>query len=447
MVSDLFTFISFFIFGSIMSEQNGRTVALYTLGCRLNQYETDAIREQFVTRGFKVVPYSQEADVYVVNTCTVTAHADYRGRQMLRRAIRKSPNATVVATGCYAQTSAEKLLGIEGIDLVLGNAEKGKVVDYVLDRLPDGLPEAHVTRRSDLSAFDTRMDAHSFDGRTRATLRVQDGCDQFCTFCIIPWARGRHRSRPLYQVVSQARTLLERGFKEIILTGVHIGDYGTDLDEDITLTDTIRSLVEIPDSPRLRLSSIWPTAITDEMMDMMEDPENPLCRYLHLAVQHGTDDILERMRRTYTTGMVENLLDTLVSRMADFGIGTDIMVGFPGETDKHFNAMHDWLQAMPFAYLHVFSYSRREKTRAASYPNQVHPDVITERSRILRNLSKEKSRQFSERFIGKTVRVLVEDRDATGRLTGHTDPHLKVYIPGEDDLTNTLLDVTVDEVT
>ena len=439
--------ISFFNFESIMSEQNGRTVALYTLGCRLNQYETDAIREQFVTRGFKVVPYSHEADVYVVNTCTVTAHADYRGRQMLRRAIRKSPGATVVATGCYAQTSAEKLLDIEGVDLVLGNAEKGKVVDYVLDRLPDSLPEAHVTRRSDLSTFDNRMDAHSFEGRTRATLRVQDGCDQFCTFCIIPWARGRHRSRPLDQVVSQARTLLERGFKEVILTGVHIGEYGTDLDEDITLTETIRTLVEIPDLPRLRLSSIWPTAITDEMMDMKENPQNPLCRYLHLAVQHGSDDILKKMRRTYTTGTVENLLDTLVTRMPDFGVGTDIMVGFPGETDDHFNAMRGWLEAMPFAYLHVFSYSRREKTRAASYPDQVHPDVITERSKILRDLSKTKSKQFGERFLGKTVRVLVEDRDATGRLTGHTDQHLKVYVPGEDHLTNTLIDVVVDEVT
>ena len=424
---------------------NNPTVALYTLGCRLNQYETDAIREQFVTRGFDVVPYSEIADVYVVNTCTVTANADYRGRQKLRRAIRSAPDATVVATGCYAQTSAEKLLEIDGIDLVLGNAEKGKIVDYVLEKLPASPPEMHVSRRSELDSFDNRMDAHSFEGRTRATLRIQDGCDQFCSFCIIPWARGRHRSRPIEQVLDQSRSLLDGGFKEVILTGVHIGEYGTDLDVDITLTDVLKDLVAIRRIPRLRLSSIWPTAITDAMIEMMADPSNPLCRYLHLAVQHGHDEILDLMKRTYTTGMVENLLTKLANLMPDIGLGTDIMVGFPGETDAHFNAMYSWLESMPFSYLHVFSYSRRDKTVAAKFPGQVHPDAIKERSKALRDLSVHLSRQYSTHQLGRKVRVLVEGRDATGRLTGHTDPHLKVHLPGDDDLINTFVEAEVNE--
>lgn len=426
---------------------NKPTVALYTLGCRLNQYETDAIREQFVMRGFDVVPYSDSADVYVVNTCTVTANADYRGRQMLRRAIRSAPDATVVATGCYAQTSAEKLLEIDGIDLVIGNAEKGKIVDYVLEKLPESPSEVHVSRRSELDSFDNQMDAHSFEGRTRATLRIQDGCDQFCSFCIIPWARGRHRSRPIEQILKQTTSLLDSGFKEVILTGVHIGEYGTDLDVDITLTDVLQNLTADRDIPRLRLSSIWPTAISDPMIDMMADPSNPLCRYLHLAVQHGHDDILDLMKRTYTTGMVENLLSRLVALMPDIGIGTDIMVGFPGETDAHFNAMYSWLESMPFSYLHVFSYSRRDKTVAAKFPGQVHPAAIKERSRALRDLSMQLGLKYRTRQLGRKVTVLVEGRDATGRLTGHTDPHLKVYLPGDDNLINAFVEVELDETT
>ena len=428
-----------------MTTHHTPMVAFYTLGCRLNQYETEAIREQFVSQGFSVVPFSEPADVYVVNTCTVTAHADYRARQMLRRAIRQSPHATVVATGCYAQTNARALLDIEGVNLVLGNAEKGNLVDYVLSHIPDSPPSAHVTRRAQLDHFDERLDAQSFDGRTRAILKIQDGCDQFCSFCIIPWARGRHRSRPLDQVVAHTRDLLTAGYKEIVLTGVHMAEYGVDLKGTAKLTDGIRMLLDIPELPRLRLSSIWPTAISSEMIDLMAGASPRLCAYLHLAVQHGHDTILERMRRTYTTNEVRQLLERLIDAMPHIGLGTDIMVGFPGETEVQFDEMYHWLEEMPFSYFHVFSYSRREKTQAASLPDQVHPDIISERSAQLRHLSKVKSECFHRRFIGQQVEVLVEGRDDTGRVSGLTEHYVKVHLPGDNRLENSFVTVQVEE--
>lgn len=428
-----------------MKDGHPSTVALYTLGCRLNQYETEAIREQFVAHGFTVVPFTEPADVYVVNTCTVTAHADYKARQALRRAIRQAPEAMVVATGCYAQTNADALRDVEGVDLILGNAEKGDLVDYVLRHTQDMPPEVQVTRRSQLDFFDDRLEARSFDGHTRANLKIQDGCDQFCTFCIIPWARGRHRSRPLDQVVKHTRQLITEGYKEIVLTGVHMAEYGSDLQAAVNLKDVIRHLLDLPDLPRLRLSSVWPTVIDDEMIALMAEAAPRFCPYYHLAVQHGHDTILERMRRTYTTAEVADRLERLVTRIPDMGIGTDIMVGFPGETDEQFEGMYRWLDSMPFTYFHVFSYSRREKTRAASFPDQVHPDVMNERSRRLRRLSEAKSLAFHKRFIGRSVTALVEGRDDTGRMAGLTEHYIKVHLPGNEGLENTFVRVKIEE--
>jgi threonylcarbamoyladenosine tRNA methylthiotransferase MtaB len=419
------------------------TVALHTLGCRLNQYETEAIRERFVERGFQVVPFSEVADVYVINTCTVTNQADNKARQVLRRAIRRAPDATIVATGCYAQTNAGDLLKIEGVDLVLGNAEKSNLVDLVLERTKESPPESFVTRRSDIKTFDDRLDVTSFECRTRATLKIQDGCDKFCSFCIIPWARGRHRSRSLSDIHQQARTFLDAGYKEIVLSGVHIGEYGTDLKESVDLNQVIESLLALPDLSRLRLSSIWPTDVNPTLIKLMEQHAPRFCRYLHLAVQHGDDEILTAMKRSYTVNHTELLIKKLNDVIPNICIGADIMVGFPGETDAHFQRMYDFLNRLPFAYFHVFTYSPRSHTIASRMQNPVHPEIAKERSQKIRALSEYKSRCYNDYFIDKEVEVLVEERSNNGRLIGRTDRYLKVELPGENNLINTIVKLKI----
>ena len=419
------------------------TVALHTLGCRLNQYETEAIREQFVSRGFRVVPFTAPADVYVVNTCTVTNQADARARRSLRQAVRRRPGATVVATGCYAQTHPGELLEIEGVDLVLGNVEKGDLVEHVLREHGRPHPVSSVTRRAEMTRFDERLDVSTFENRTRAMLKIQDGCDQFCSFCIIPWARGRHRSLPAEAVLLQARSLIDRGYAEIVLTGVHLGEYGSDLSVPVPLNTVVRQLLERTALPRLRLSSIWPTAVDRDLIDLFQAHAPRLCRYLHLAVQHGDDGLLKAMRRTYTAGQAGDVVGRLVDAVPEICIGADIMVGFPGETDASFQRMYDWLNRLPFAYFHVFTYSKRDHTRAARMPDQVPASVARERSRLLRTLSDRKSAAYNSRFRGRSLPVLVEDESdgphgprsldsPRGRgMTGRTDHGLKMWFHGD----------------
>ncbi len=416
------------------------TVALHTLGCRLNQYETEAIREQFVSRGFRVVPFTAPADVYVVNTCTVTNQADARARRSLRQAVRRRPGATVVATGCYAQTHPGELLEIEGVDLVLGNVEKGDLVEHVLRERGRPHPVSSVTRRAEMTRFDERLDVSTFENRTRAMLKIQDGCDQFCSFCIIPWARGRHRSLPVDAVLRQARSLIDRGYAEVVLTGVHLGEYGSDLPVPVTLNTVVRQLLERTALPRLRLSSIWPTAVDQDLIDLLRAHAPRFCRYLHLAVQHGDDGLLKAMRRTYTAGQAGDVVGRLVDAVPEICIGADIMVGFPGETDASFQRMYDWLDRLPFAYFHVFTYSKRDHTKAARMPDQVPAPVARERSRLLRTLSDRKSAAYNSRFRGRILPVLVEDESdgphgphgPHGRgMTGRTDHGLRMWFDGD----------------
>lgn len=459
------------------------TVALHTLGCRLNQYETEAIREQFVSRGFQVVPFGGPADVYVVNTCTVTNQADASARQALRRAVRtvrsmrskqseqsagRDSESIVVATGCYAQTNPGQLLEIDGVDLVLGNVEKGDLVDHVLTMRAGDPPTSRVTRRAEMARFDERLDVSVFENRTRATLKVQDGCDQFCSFCIIPWARGRHRSLPPDAVMRQVQTLVDRGYAEIVLTGVHLGEYGTDLSTSVTLNDVVRQILERTTLPRLRLSSIWPTAVDGELIDLFGNHAPRLCRYTHLAVQHGDDRLLGAMRRTYTAGQAEEVIERLVDAVPDICIGADVMVGFPGETDASFQRMYDWLDRLPYAYFHVFSYSKRDHTRAARMPEQVPPSAARDRSRSLRTLNDRKSAAYNSRFRGRKLSVLVEEEsdglpDPAGPagppgspgssgeqgpqaqvMTGRTDHGLRCWFEGRAEQVNAFVEVEVD---
>ncbi len=418
-------------------------VALHTLGCRLNQYETEAIRAQFVSRGFRVVPFTAPADVYVVNTCTVTNQADARARQFLRQAVRRRPEATIVATGCYAQTHPDQLLAIEGVDLVLGNMEKGDLVEHVLRESGRPDPVSRVTRRAEMKRFDERLDVSTFENRTRAMLKIQDGCDQFCSFCIIPWARGRHRSLSPDSVLRQVRSLIDRDYVEIVLTGVHLGEYGSDLPAPVPLNALVRRILEQTELPRLRLSSIWPTAVDQELVGMLRAHAPRLCRYLHLAVQHGEDRLLKAMRRTYTAAQAGDVVDGLVGAVPDICIGADIMVGFPGETDDAFQRMYDWLERLPFAYFHVFSYSKREHTRAARMPGQVPASVAQERSRRLRTLSDRKSAAYNSRFRNRRLPVLVEEESDELGMTGRTDHGLRIRFDGDAEKVNTFVDVEV----
>lgn len=462
---------------SLAPARDAPTVAFHTLGCRLNQYETEAIREQFVSRGFRAVPFNGPADVYVVNTCTVTNQADARARQALRRAVRTMRTtgsgraSIVVATGCYAQTNPGQLLEVEGVDLVLGNAEKGDLVDHVLRMRADGPPASLVTRRSEMAHFDERLDVSAFENRTRAMLKIQDGCDQFCSFCIIPWARGRHRSLPPDAVMRQVQALVDRGYAEIVLTGVHLGEYGTDLPAPTTLNAVVRQILERTALPRLRLSSIWPTAVDGELIDLLGNHAPRLCRYTHLAVQHGDDHLLRAMRRTYTAGQALEVAERLVDAVPDICIGADVMVGFPGETDASFQRMYDWLDRQPYAYFHVFSYSRRDHTRAARMPDQVPGPEARERSRLLRTLSDRKSAAYNNRFRGRILPVLVEEEsggkhvppgshddqcphDEQGShgecgprgqgMTGRTDHGLRCWFEGRAEHANTFVEVEVE---
>ena len=426
-----------------MTHQEQPSVALHTFGCRLNQYETEAIRARFLARGFREVAFEDQATVYVVNTCTVTAQADYQARQALRRAIRRAPDALIVATGCYAQTDANALLEIEGVDLVLGNKEKSGIVDFVLEAQRLGTPTAHVTRRSALSEFDDTLDVEGFDTHTRALLKIQDGCDQFCSFCIIPWARGRHRSRPVTSILKEINRFIASGYQEVVLTGVHLGEFGTDLNPQTSLTSVVEQIFHQGAPPRLRLSSLWPTAVTNGLVDLMAQASPPFCRYLHLAIQHGENTVLSAMRRTYTVEQTTAVIDRVVDNIPDICVGADIMTGFPGESDAHFDQMYRWLADQPLAYFHVFPFSRRKHTSASSLPDQVPPSITQDRSKRLRELSAAKSAAFHARFVQKTVTVLVESHDDNGRVSGLTDTYIKVNFPGTPALVNRIIPVTI----
>ena len=426
-----------------MTDQDQPSVALHTFGCRLNQYETEAIRAKFIARGFREVSFDELATVYVVNTCTVTAQADNQARQALRRAIRRAPEALIVATGCYAQTDANALLEIEGVDLVLGNKEKSGIVDFVLDAQRTRTPAAHVTRRSALTEFDDTLDVEGFETHTRALLKIQDGCDQFCSFCIIPWARGRHRSRSVSSILSEIARLIAADYQEVVLTGVHLGEFGTDLEPQTSLTDVVEQIIDRGAPHRLRLSSLWPTAVTNRLVGLMSQASSPLCRYLHLAVQHGDDAVLRAMRRTYTVKQTTDVIENVVDKIPEICLGADIMTGFPGESAAHFEQMFDWLSSQPFAYLHVFPFSRRKHTAASSLPDQVPHTIIQERSKRLRELSAAKSAAYHARFVQRCVSVLAESYDNNGRLSGLTDTYIKVNFPGNASFINRITPVTI----
>lgn len=417
-----------------------KTVAFYTLGCKLNAYDTQWYAEQFATRGYREVSFGDRADVTVVNTCTVTGQGDAQSRKALRRAHRISPEGTVVAVGCYAQTDPDALSQMPEVDLVVGTAERVQLLDLINDTC--SLGRTFVTRSRTADFQD--MDIYNFGGRARAFVKIQEGCNEFCSFCIIPFARGRSRSRTLQSAVSQVKKLVDAGYREVVLTGVHIGDYGADL-AGCELLQVLKAVEQIDGLDRFRVSSIEATYVTDEMIDFFAESQK-FCRHLHIPLQSGDNGILKAMRRPYTRAQYIALLERVAKRVPGVGIGSDVMVGFPGESDAAFQNTRDLIADHPLTYLHVFPYSPRGKTPAARMANQVDPQVKKQRGAILRELGRQKVAAFQARFLGQTLPVLFENRRNGQFLQGLTDNYIRVLAPGPNAACEQIVDTRLQRI-
>jgi threonylcarbamoyladenosine tRNA methylthiotransferase MtaB len=399
-----------------------KSVAFQTLGCKVNQTETAALKNLFEGAGYVTVPFSGLADVYIINTCTVTHLSDRKSRQLIRRARRINPEAVVVVTGCYAQVSPDDVLAIPGVDLVIGTHSREKLPQLVLEakrrRLNCVLPLDKKNCFEPLPSAQTGK-------RTRAFLKVQEGCRQFCSYCIVPYARGALYSRSMDAVEEEIRRLAGAGFREVVLTGVHLGSYGTDLPQKPALSDLIARAAAVDGIERVRISSVEPTEVTHDLVDvMLANPK--ICRHLHIPMQSGHDEILHRMNRKYSSSEYYYLVRWLQTEVNGIALTTDIMVGFPGETEEHFLQTLKLVERCNFSRLHVFKYSMRHGTPAADFPDQVSAPVKDERSQRLIQLGKELSARYRLQFIGKTAGVLFEKRAGSGTLAGLTEHYVLV---------------------
>lgn len=431
-----------------------KKLLIKTLGCKVNQCESESICNALVESGQGFTcDESGNADVVIVNTCTVTGKAAMQSRQAVRQAIRANPGARIVVTGCHAQMAPEELAAIEGVDLVVGNRDKHEISNQVLSGLartesrisPVRCPDvAHVSQFEMLPGI-----AHG--GRTRPFVKIQDGCNAFCTYCIVPHARGRSRSLPPGQVLDQVEFLAQLGYREAVLTGIHIGCYGQDLRPEASLYDLLCRIRQTGAIDRIRVSSIEPAELSDAVIDLAVTDENTrgrLCRHFHIPLQSGDDGILKRMHRPYGRDDFRSLVHKIMDRLPDAAIGVDTLIGFPGETDAAFDQTHDLIASLPVAYLHVFPFSPRKGTPAYSYKNQVPVQTIKDRCQRMRRLGAQKRRSFYQRHIGRTVAVLVEEtrNKKDGRLKGLTDNYIPVLFDGPDELTNTFRQVEIQGV-
>jgi threonylcarbamoyladenosine tRNA methylthiotransferase MtaB len=404
--------------------------SLHTIGCRLNHAETALLGDQLRRRGYELIEFGQRTDVVVVNTCSVTDNAEADCRSLIRKIRRTSPDAFVAVTGCYAQTGVDVLQQMEGIDLIVGTQYKMELPRCLtsLERRP--APEVLHTRT--VSRDDFTLEGIGDYQETRANLKVQDGCNFMCSFCIIPFSRGHERSRRPEDILREAEGLVGRGHREVVVTGVNVGRFRCD---GLSLTDVIRLLEAIPGLDRIRISSIEPTTISDELLERMAGTSK-LCRYLHVPLQSGDDGILRAMNRRYTAREYARFIEKAARTVPDLGIGTDLMVGFPGETDAVFANTRALAADLPFAYFHVFSYSLRPGTAAAKFAGTVPSATVKTRSQELCALSRAKRMQFYHRYLGQTVSVLFETRSRSGLFTGLTDNYIRVGAPADDDLSN-----------
>ena len=402
-----------------------KKVAFYTLGCKVNQYETQAMTELFQKAGYEVVSFESFADIYVVNTCTVTNLGDRKSRQMIRRAKKQNPNAFLAVTGCYAQVSPEEVAKVDGIDLILGTDKRREIVTLCENEIRAMLVGDIMKVRE----FEN-MAIGRYEERTRAFIKIEDGCDRYCSYCMIPFARGPVRSRPLEEVVEEAERLVCHGYKEIILTGIHVASYGKDL-KGVTLLDAIRAVHQIDGVERLRLGSVEPVFFTDEVIRALSELPK-VCRQFHLSLQSGCNETLSRMNRRYTTEEYRRSVERLRAAMPEVAITTDLICGFPGETEEEFRTTCDFLKKIGFAMIHVFPYSERKGTRAAGMEGSVPHKVREARAAKVGRLAKEMRREYMERFLGKEAILILEESPKEGYMEGVTDTYIRVWVPSKD---------------
>lgn len=419
-----------------------KTVSFYTLGCKLNYSETSTIADEFAKNGFLKKEFSDISDVYVINTCTVTENAEKDCRQIVRRALRQNPSAYIVVTGCYAQLRSEEIALIDGVDAVLGSSEKFKIFDLIKDFSKEDFSCIYVDSKENLNDFNSAYSSDT-DERTRAYFKIQDGCDYKCTFCTIPMARGGSRSLEPGLAVQQFQNLISEGYKEIILTGVNVGDYGKN--SDVDLYKLLRRLIAIDGDFRIRISSIEPNLLTDDIIDLAAD--NPkICNHFHIPLQSGSDNVLKLMQRRYNTDDFRNVVSKLAERVKDVGIGIDVIVGSPGETEEDFKTTYDFIKDLPATYLHVFSYSERPDTKALMIDGKVDVTEKKRRSSMLRILSEKLKHNFYRKMIGKELNVLFEETEKNSYLFGFSSNYVRVKHPFHSDLANNFKLVKIKDV-
>lgn len=425
---------------------NPKKVAFYTLGCKLNFSETSTIARSFKDEGFLRVDFAEEADIYVINTCSVTENADKRFKTIVKQAQQVNPDAFVIAIGCYAQLKPEELADVDGVDLVLGATEKFKITDYLNDLTKSEYAEIHSCEIADADFY---VGAYSFGDRTRAFLKVQDGCDYKCTYCTIPLARGISRSDKLENVLKNAFEIAAKGIKEIVLTGVNIGDYGKgefgNKKHEHTFLDLVKALDKVEGIERLRISSIEPNLLKNETIDFVAQSQT-FVPHFHIPLQSGSNEILRAMKRRYMKELYVDRVARIKAVMPNACIGVDVIVGFPGETEENFLETYNFLNNLDISYLHVFAYSERENTSAAKMEAVVPLKVRKKRSKMLRGLSAKKRRAFYESQIGTTHTVLFEGENKAGYIHGFTENYVKVKTPWNPELVNTLHDIKLDNI-
>jgi threonylcarbamoyladenosine tRNA methylthiotransferase MtaB len=409
-----------------------KKVAFYTLGCKVNQYETEAMIEIFEKDGYEHVDSHEFADVYVINTCTVTHMSDRKSRQYIRRMKKVNPDARIVVVGCYSQVSPEEILDIEDVNLVMGTSDRKNIVE-ALKNIDLNSKHSTVDDIMKIKEFED-MEVKQTDDKTRAFMKIQDGCDRYCTYCIIPYARGRVRSRDIESIVSEADTLSKAGYKEVVLTGIHVASYGKDIrDDKLTLLDVIRRVSEVDGIERIRLSSVEPILFTDEFVEEIKSNKK-LCPHYHLSLQSGCDDTLKRMNRRYTTTEYKEIVERLRSTIPDVAITTDVIVGFPGETEEEFESTYNFLKDIELTQMHVFKYSVRKGTPAAAMEDQIDPQIKHDRSEKLISLSKENFDAFRRRYIGRELDVLFEKNIESNKYEGLTSNYIRVLAESDEDI-------------
>jgi threonylcarbamoyladenosine tRNA methylthiotransferase MtaB len=425
---------------------------IITLGCKVNQYESDAIAQSLQASGWSPVRHQGEADLCIINTCTVTQKASMQSRQAVRKAIRSSPRARIVVTGCYAQTEPEIIKNISGVHTIVGHSEKHNIPEIILSENKNNqsalgsCPELiwrDIRKASDFKAIPVA----AFGSRTRPFLKIQDGCDAFCTYCVVPFARGRSRSMPMENVLENIKQLKQAGFREVVLTGVHLGCYGFDLSPKTDLSDLLCRIQKSASIERVRLSSIEPHELTEDIISLVRE-SGIFCHHFHIPLQSGDDNILKKMNRPYTNQLFRNLVLSIRSQIPDAAIGVDILVGFPGETEDAFENTYAIIDELPVSYLHVFPFSARKETPAGRFPGQVPGNIVKARAHRLRKLGNAKRVDFYNNFLGKKVKVLIEGqyKCAEDLLKGTSSNYIPVLTRGVNGLKNTIVDIRLEKL-